>query len=162
VHLPRGRAGRRARKLRQAITEHVIENDARALGISPGTDLGTVLINCREAERRLLVRDVALAALTVALIVLAAVLQPTGLVVVVVWILAAEVIYAEAVLATWGVVARRFFGVASIPSRSVRAARVRASCSLRSARRRRATSPSTAGSRRSSARVSIMAAGRLR
>ena len=108
VHLPRGRAGRRARKLRQAITEHVIGNDARALGISPGTDLGTVLINCREAERRLLLRDVVLAALTVALIVLAAVLQPTGVVVVVVWILAAEVIYAEAVLATWGVVARRF------------------------------------------------------
>jgi hypothetical protein len=108
VHLHRGSAGRRARKLREAIAEHVTENDARALGISPGTDLGTVVVNCREAERRLLLRDVVLAALTLALIVLGSLLHPSWVVVVVVIILAAEVLYAETVLATWGVVARRF------------------------------------------------------
>jgi hypothetical protein len=108
VHFPRRAAGRRARRLRDVIVEQVVDNDACAIGVSPGVDLRPVVANAREAIRRVLVRDIVLAVLLVALLVIAVALQPPGLVVVVFVLLAAEVVYAEAVHATWGVVGRRF------------------------------------------------------
>jgi hypothetical protein len=108
VHLDRGTPGRRARKLRAAIREQIDENPFRALGVSPGVDLRSVVANCRAAERRLFARDAVLTLLLVATVVLAQMLQPAGLVVFVAFVLACEVVYAEAVIATWGIVARRF------------------------------------------------------
>jgi hypothetical protein len=108
VHDDHGAAGRRARRLRALIVDELIENHAKAVGVSPGVDLRPVIVNCRQALRRLLVRDIVLTLLLVALFALGVLLQPPEIVVLVVWLLAAEVVYAEAVFAKWGVVARRF------------------------------------------------------
>src|SRR3954469_21304736 len=62
----------------------------------------------RPAERRLLLRDIVLSILAVAFLVLPTVLEPAAVIWVVLLLVAAEVIYAEAVVSTWGVTARRF------------------------------------------------------
>jgi hypothetical protein len=123
VHLDGlGALGRGARRLRERIRERLLEDPVHAVGVSPGVDLRPVVLNCREAQRRLLLRDVVLTAIVLGTLVLSALLEPAGVVLVVGLLLCVEVVYAEAVYAR-SLVGRRFLRGAFDPVRELGATR---------------------------------------
>lgn len=65
AHLERGFRSQPGRAFRRRVIERVLENECRAIGVSPGVDLVPVVQNCLAAIKRKIIRDGLLAGLLV-------------------------------------------------------------------------------------------------
>jgi hypothetical protein len=122
AHLDHGKLRRSGHKFRRAVLEDVGRHPYRALGASPGVEMTPVIVHCRAANARKLVRDAVLTGVLLVFLVALAVADTTAERVVVgvcAAVISWEVVYAEMAFAINRVVAPLLLRGSQAPSPEV-------------------------------------------